>query len=418
MSKFDEILRLAIDEGFISSRLTKKVEKNKPDWILKPDGLVYSIDAFLRKVSIWIVRKTTKVDNDTLFITTTRNTYYCNPRAIVECIISEKIRKRIFWSFPSYTYNPADFPDQVTVIPGFSYDYYKSISSSKFLIDNSIESRIMGYRKKKNQLLIETWHGSYGFKRFDKYIDPEWIKVAKKFARQTDYCISNSRLETEIFKKTFWERSDILEIGQPSNDVLLKMPEKEDQQLRVIREKLNIPLGCKLLLYAPTYRDDSEFLPQVDYQALIDTLEKHFGGEWIILIRNHYEYFKNHQNKEEGTSPVYVRDVTDLGDIRELLLLADVGITDYSSWLCNYILLRRPAFIYAPDLNDYSSKRGFYSPIESFPATISVSFSELLSAIMEYKQEEFEMRIDQYLEDIGYIESDHSSQTLVELMEK
>lgn len=276
----------------------------------------------------------------------------------------------------------------------------------------------MGYKKKKNQILIETWHGSYGFKRFDKYIDPKWIKTAKKFASQTDYCISNSRLETEIFRNTFWHNSRILEIGQPSNDILLTISKEMEDHLGKIKEKLNIPVDSKIVLYAPTYRDDSEYVPQMDYQALISTLEKRFGGKWILLIRNHYENVKKHPIAEKGSSPPGIRNVTDVGDIRDLLLLADVGITDYSSWLCNYILLRRPAFIYAPDLNDYLSKRGFYRPIESFPAMVTTSFSELQSAIMGHNQGIFETKIDQYLEDIGYIKNDHSTETVVKLMEE
>ena len=61
-----------------------------------------------------------------------------------------------------------------------------------------------------------------------------------------------------------------------------------------------------------------------------------------------------------------VVDVTDYPDIQELMMISDVAITDYSSWIYDYVLSRKPGFIFATDIEEYNTERGFYYPIRVY----------------------------------------------------
>ena len=48
------------------------------------------------------------------------------------------------------------------------------------------------------------------------------------------------------------------------------------------------------------------------------------------------------------------------------MLIADVGITDYSSWICDYLLTKKTGFIFATDMQNYNTERGFYYPYSNY----------------------------------------------------
>ena len=272
----------------------------------------------------------------------------------------------------------------------------------------------MGYTKKEKQISMLLWHGTFGIKRFDTTSDKKWITTAKKFGKSTDICISNSRLETEIFRKTFWPHCKILEIGQPSNDILLKPDSPDGNELRnMAREKLGILPGKKVLLYAPTYRNEKSSLPCMDFESVKDAMANRFEGDWVIVIRLHYESLK--QNKLIDC-PDYVIDGSGFGDIGALLLLADAGITDYSSWICNYILTKKPGFLYVPDYVEYDKNVGFYQPLESLPYPVAYNINSLIESILTFDEQKIQQSCSKYLSTIQYINADNSSSRVASLI--
>ena len=78
-----------------------------------------------------------------------------------------------------------------------------------------------------------------------------------------DYLVSPNRYSTDIFQSAFWmDRDRIIETGYPRNDILVNR--QNDQELiNHIREKVNIPECKKVIMYAPTWRDD-EFVKKVN----------------------------------------------------------------------------------------------------------------------------------------------------------
>src|SRR5699024_10923852 len=90
-----------------------------------------------------------------------------------------------------------------------------------------------------------------------------------------------------------------------------------------------------------------------------------FGGKWLILVKLHPHLLSV---SNELTENDYVVNVTTYDDIQELLLIADMLISDYSSLIFDYALTKRPCFLYVPDLEDYIKKeRELYFNITELP---------------------------------------------------
>ncbi|MDN8847848.1 CDP-glycerol glycerophosphotransferase family protein, partial [Staphylococcus aureus] len=109
--------------------------------------------------------------------------------------------------------------------------------------------------------------------------------------RRWDYLVSPNAYSTTIFQSAFWmTRNQILEIGYPRNDLLIN--HQHDQELhRKIKDKLEIPSDKKVILYAPTWRDD-EYSTENKYisnlKLDINQLRNRLGDTYVVLFRMHY----------------------------------------------------------------------------------------------------------------------------------
>ncbi|RIM56428.1 CDP-glycerol glycerophosphotransferase family protein, partial [Staphylococcus arlettae] len=159
----------------------------------------------------------------------------------------------------------------------------------------------------------------------------------------------------------FWmSPDDILEIGYPRNDILVNRANDEALQ-QEIREELNIPEGKKIVMYAPTWRDD-EFIKKGKYtfELKIDLpkLQAALGDDYVILLRMHY-LIANAMDLNGFED--FAIDVSHYDDISRLYLISDALITDYSSVMFDYGILKRPQFFFAYDIEKYDKNlRGFY----------------------------------------------------------
>jgi CDP-glycerol glycerophosphotransferase len=264
--------------------------------------------------------------------------------------------------------------------------------------------------KKKAQYYFNTWHGSLGIKRLTTNSNKIWLHRAKRANKATDYMISNSQFENEVYKEAFWKDVPSLLYGHPRNDMLFCQEEFEAHR-REVCKFYNISPEDHILLYAPTFRDDGDLSCfDVDYAALKKTLEQRFGGNWVILVRLH---FKNRKQGETFDTD-WLKDGGAFSDMQKLLAVADAGITDYSSWAYDYLLTRRPLFLYAPDLEKYKGGRGFYYPLETTPFPISENNEQLQQSILNLDTEKYLADCEAFLQDKGCVENGHAAERVVD----
>ncbi|MCM1386973.1 MAG: CDP-glycerol glycerophosphotransferase family protein [Bacillus sp. (in: Bacteria)] len=413
---------------------------------------VYKMDYAIGKIvrTIWSNRQ--KITDNKIVLTAVDGRYDCNPKYIVQEILNRGLPYELVWLVKDdKEMTNGNFPKELTLIKKGTYEAYQAMATARIWIENELKYlKPYALLKKEGQVYIQTWHGSLGFKRIGKanqhnqsgkkkrYIN----KVAEKCNRVTDICISNSVFETNVFREAYWNDTPILEYGHARNDVLFlhdaeqyrKLKEAVLTDLEVIKrlpddfeklaeneknaimKKRNKALNTKYILYAPTYRIDGslEYF-NVDFKRLVDSLAMRFGGNWKVLMRFHLHNRKAGKNMMESS---YLINATAYPDMQELLCIADAGLSDYSSWLCDYALTAKPAFIYAVDFDSYGHDRGFYYPLETTPFPISRNNDELNESIIHFDMQKYEEKRRLFLEDKGCMEDGHAAGRIVDKIEQ
>lgn len=238
-----------------------------------------------------------------------------------------------------------------------------------FLNDNFMPLADLNISKKT--VVTQLWHGEGAFKKFGLLTNqPEEVKERLiNCSSKTDHFICTSENIIEIYAEAFGTQSEkILPLGSPRTDYLLNLNKNE------IRKQFDIkyPIieGKKLILYAPTFRDnadkDMDLLKKTDFH----TLKEKLCDEYIILL-------KLHPAIHSAEIPGSVIDVTE-ENITELTLIADLLITDYSSVCMNFAFLNKPTIFYAFDLDEYNEERSFCCGYEDYvPGPVITDFIEI-----------------------------------------
>ena len=392
-----------------------------------------------------------KIVKNRIVLTAVDNRYDCNIKYIAEEIIRRKLPYEIVWiRTKPKTLENEGFPKQIRVVNRDSIEAIDALATAKIWIENELKLlKPYSVHKKKGQVYIQTWHGSMGFKKIGRAnlynIKGRKklliTKVAKLCNETTDYCVANSEFEKDVFRESYWDDTPILMYGHARNDILLtddkaklqaikekvltfygvipaipynmnELSEKEQTRILKMREE---GMHSKYLLYAPTYRKDLslEYF-DIDFSRLKSALEKRFGGEWKIILRFHFH--NRTVGEKMAKNPLFI-NATDYPDMQELMAMADVGISDYSSWLCDYVLTKRPAYIYGRDYESYSQTRGFYYPLNTTPFPISIDNDQLENSILNFNAEKYENDCKRFLKERGCIEEGNAAVKIVDLIE-
>lgn len=364
-----------------------------------------------------IVYRFGSIQKNKIFFMTFDSAYTCNPRYITEEILRQQLPVDLVWVVPAKgKVNKAQFPPGIRLVRRGSYSMYEEMSSAKIWIDNALNCVWYGMPKKKGQIYINTWHGSMGIKQL--HGNRNWTRKAQRCNRLTDYCVSNSSFEEQVYRETFWPDVPCLKFGHARNDILFDTQAYDSLRQKLCQRYKLMP-DQKFFLYAPTFRDSGETdFKSVDYERLKNALELRFGGTWVILVRLH---FKDRKRKPKIPSRQWLKNVSGYEDMQELLAVVDAGMTDYSSWAYDYILTRRPLFLYVPDLEAYDQERGFYYPLESTPFPIAKNNEELEAQITAFDEAAYHLNTERFLQEKGCYETGEASRRIVtqlkELME-
>ncbi|MFI8432830.1 CDP-glycerol glycerophosphotransferase family protein [Streptomyces sp. NPDC079020] len=298
---------------------------------------------------------------------------------------------------------------QVVLPPGVrgvewgSREWYEALARSRYVVTNG------GIRewfvRREGQVVVQTWHGT-PLKRIgaDLLGTPKanlaYIASLPQRSRQYSLFITPNSFTTPIMTNSFRLECEVLEAGYPRNDVF-HAPDRV-KRAAAVREKLGIPAGKKVVLYAPTWRDDQRYGGRrfkLDNQIDVDAARRELGEDHVLLYRKHHKVLDSIPGAGQG----FVWDVTYYPDIADLYLIADVLITDYSSVLFDFAHSGRPMLFFTYDLEHYrDTLRGFYFDFTSrAPGPLIKTSEDLVSAIRnidavteEYKEKYAQFRVD------------------------
>lgn len=305
-------------------------------------------------------------------------------------------------------------PDNIKLCKWGSLSMIYHLATSKIWIDS--HTKPIWTKKRKSQFYINTWHGGLGIKKIEgdaiEKLSHKDILRTKHNSKLVDLFISNSDWLTQIYRRAFWYSGKILKLGYPKDDFL-----KQSNKIEIknkIYEYLNLSNKCKLVLYAPTMRENVNSNPfDLDMNKLIENLKQKFKGEWKILIRLHPV---NQEYASKLVTNDNVIDVTHYPDILELIIASEILITDYSSCIFDAALLKKKALLYTSDEETFEKERGMYMKLEDLPFYVSRSNKELENTIKNYNYNNYLKLLENYYKNVGYYSDGHATEKIVKII--
>lgn len=341
--------------------------------------------------------------------------YGDNGKYIVKKLIEENLDCDIVWLVNEKLINKSVFPKNVRVVKYGSFKSLYELATAKLWIDNSRKSFYPP--KRKNQYYIQTWHGGISLKQIEKdaenKLSRDYVNNAIKDSKMANLFISNSDFCTKMYKSAFWYDGDILECGSPRCDILINKDKKIKDK---IVKDFEINKNSRILLYAPTFRNDENTdIYNIDFNKLIEVLEKKFGGVWNILVRLHPNIADKVDFMEYSKK---IKNATKYDDMYELLAASDILITDYSSTMFEFSLVNKPVILYAPDLESYIEERNFYFDIINLPYPLSRNNGELFNIIEKFEFNKYVKNLEDFMLKLGIKERGEAAAQVVKIIKK
>ena len=337
--------------------------------------------------------------------------YGDNPKYVIDEIVKRGLDYEIVWLLKE---DDIELPTEIRRVPYNILSIAYELATAKIWIDSNTKQ--YGTLKRKNQLFIQTWHGSYGLKKVYGDIPEKITSIDKKTMRYnskiTDLMISNSCQTSEIYRRAFWYKGEILECGSPRNDIFFENEEKYKEK---VSSYFKIQ-GKKIALYAPTFRNNfATDVFKLDYVKLKTNLEKKYGGEWVVLVRLHPNNIA-----DADTFMTYndeIINATGYSVMQELLVASDVLITDYSSCMFDFVTTGKKCFLYATDVEEYRKERDYYFDLNELPFPLAENNDEMEYNILNFDEIEYKKGLEKLFKQVGLCESGIASGQVVDYIE-
>lgn len=295
-----------------------------------------------------------------------------------------------------------------------SYSYWVALARAKFVVDN--QSLPREFVKRDGQRYLQTWHG-IPLKKMGKD-EPRFSSAEAQ--RQLDVASSKwdllnipSPYFEETFVPAYGYSGEGIRYGSPRNDALVNQAVQPD----VVRRRLDIPEGVKVVLFAPTFRENRKDRRRAaDIGFDLSAWAERFGEDTVLLVRSHYLNRFYVPARLKGT----VVDVSDYPDVSDLYIVADTLVTDYSSVMFDFAILRKPIIIYAPDYSHYVDRsRGTYFDLRTnCPGAFAETEEELFDALEGASRDSLSPEHDRFVADYcGIEDGTAAARSVVALLE-
>nr|WP_242685742.1 teichoic acid glycerol-phosphate primase TarB [Staphylococcus simiae] len=242
----------------------------------------------------------------------------------------------------------------------------KALKEAKVVIIDNYYLLLGGFRKNKNQTIIQTWHASGALKHFglaDHQVDhnnKNIVELYKKVYNATDYYLIGSDNMSQCFATAYaTNEHQMLKYGLP------RLQQYFTTDMKQLKQKLRdqYQINKKLAVYLPTYREDTDN----------KTLDKVYFEQQLpnyTLISKFHPSVETNDNSQITTS--------------ELLIMADLIISDYSSIPIEASLINTPTIFFVYDEEEYEKTRGLNPYYYQIPSAYKVkSEGELIALIRE-----------------------------------
>ncbi len=318
--------------------------------------------------------------------------------------------KYFFVAEDKYKYDFLNKIEPQKVVYPETPEFNKLIAKSKYYVGNTCH---LTQAKKKGQVWMQLWHGTplkdIEFTLKEASTWPEELIKNKKQIFNNHQHISKGIKDKERMQKGFCLNS-LEKTGYPRNDILFNSDISKKSDLR---KKLKIPENKKIILYAPTYRDGSQYTKM---PLDIKKMAEHFSDDFVLLLRSHF-YSSGFDKKDFSEYKDFLINVSTYPELSELLLITDILIADYSSLITDFTCTRRPMIFYAYDIEKYKKIRGLYFDYEAeMPGPIVFDNEGLIKAIndVEKNKIKYAQKYQEFYDKYCTYEDGHAAERVVD----
>ena len=282
------------------------------------------------------------------------------------------------------------------------------------LLDNTFMPMAYTPISRKTRV-IQLWHGTGTIKKFGLDSDSEEVAriAARGNRRLTGLTVNGTRTRKQYASAFGISPRRIYMTGLPRTDILLNeatMEAKKRAFFECYRSRIGEPEKHRYVLYAPTFRDEEMAAGRLQKLPDIRRILQGLPEDVILLLRLHPAVAKSiadntsFMKELSAGERARVYDVSFFNGVTTLLSVASLLVTDYSSIVFEYALLKRPMVFYAYDLEDFQENgRNFYEPYEDFvPGPVVKDEEGLLREIrraLAAEDEGEKKRMEEFLRD-------------------
>lgn len=359
--------------------------------LVKNNRIVYLLYYYFMSTVLFVLKLFVGKDNHLILFVSYGGRYFNDsPRCLYKAMVGDSrfSNYKLVWAFRE----PSNFPDIENRVKIDSLSYYITALKAKCWITNVYIERGLNF-KSKHTFYLNTAHGNIPKLGWTD-VDPKTTFLPKK-CTMSDAFLVQSEFEKNNLKG---KEDNAFLIGLPKNDVLANYTEEERQSLRY---KLGVPQGKKVILYAPTYREGE--LMNRDVPIDFKKWETVLGDEYIVWFRAH-PVFACKVNVDSTSG--FVFNMSSYPENNDLMIAADVLISDYSAITSEFGIQEKPMFCYAYDYDDYNRTRGLYFDVrEALPGGY-MNEEELINYIKNGDKEEIMSIVhkfrDKYIQAYGH----------------
>jgi len=304
--------------------------------------------------------------------------YSDSPRVVCEAVAASGTACDAVWlADPEHV---EAFPRHSVTVPIYTDAAVEALESADLVISNGHLE--MEWTKRPDATYVQMWHGT-PLKRIHADAlggPPGLLEHLSLDVDRWDVLLSPNPYSTETMRQAFRWRGEILEIGNPRNDLLVSSRAPEVRAR--VRRELQVEDGQTVVLYTPTWRDDAFWDDTADAGALaldVANFTRELGDDHVLLLRVHYKLTGLLRDIDH---PAAI-DVSSYPDIADLYLAADAMVTDYSSTMFDFAVTGKPMLFFTYDMDRYRDElRGFYFDLSvDPPGPLSVTTDGLVEHV-------------------------------------
>lgn len=337
--------------------------------------------------------------------------YGDNPKFIAQ----EFLRRDLSWKLYWVSASDYDLPKGILPVRPNTIAFAYHMATAGTWVDDT--RKLYYFKKRPGQYYIQTWHGGLGLKKVEKdcesALTPEYVAYAKIDSKNMDLLLACCQWEYDSYREAFWYDGPILQKGIPKNDIYFEDPAPYQKK---VHDHFSLTPETKLALYAPTYRDSRKTdMYNLDYEALLRSFKKRFGGSWAVLVRMHpnvsyQDYPLTYTSEILNASPYE--------NMQELLVASQIIISDYSGCAFDFPMIGKPGFLYAEDYEEMKRTKDYYFDLKDLPFTLALTSQELTAQIEVFDESLYQEKCKAFNKMLNFYDTGHASQAVADLIIK